>query len=736
MSATRQLRTFHSFEEDNIQGTVTVVDLSLVYFEVDEIYRVYPDITKDYPELPLVGSVVEIKNPKIFCHSTDTAVVGPCTECCFPSVVSSETINMDLFNFLKMRRCDENEVIAMDKILRKLQKYLPRINYTRVLKIILNVAPFKIRSLPIVDNADRQSFESVKVEFPSQLGYVKETSLQYKEFMNFIGGCYHGVHPNASIEKVNNIVTEYLLGWLETDSMYGWFILRDDKYKIPVKFYKNLVPTNYLGKCILIKKWTGFTEIFESNTRTVQYLLVNIRNVVIVDSPNCKIEKLFFTATEQCTRKKDIIVFELIGKSEIIYGYSGRSECFLEVKVLEYTDRQLNSNPFIFLALTAKHFAVVPYLRENAKYRMWYSGKLEVLHVPGHKELYKLRTAKHLYRACDDAIFQAVSNQNVADSSKYEDSHQIQSLLSAQANKFVSFALLVARKYFQTCNFPSYIPKRHEDIPFFDIPGQNKQMVVEFSDASSTTAFRLYFTDRDNYVFPIGLIKDMRVLVKYVEIYKNNYFKTTALTSFEILEYCPKVPFSSANLCFTDTRYWNWIEDKISVVFLGMHKYLPENCVVKGSFLLLSVLNLKIGLYCIMCLNLVARKLCPNCDREFESVSWELQIKMTLFGQDSISSRFKITTECIGFLYRLLRLPRARIKSFCEVFSKTRQLYIDFGDTSRDFSYEGEEVKEFLDDFCDYVRSEINYKQHPAIDAICVKQDSGCDWKMIDFNFV
>lgn len=61
---------------------------------------------------------------------------------------------MDLFNFLKMHRCDENELIAMDKILRKLQKCLPRIKFTRVLKSILNVAPFKIRSLPIVDNAD------------------------------------------------------------------------------------------------------------------------------------------------------------------------------------------------------------------------------------------------------------------------------------------------------------------------------------------------------------------------------------------------------------------------------------------------------------------------------------------------------------------------------------------------------------------------------------------------------
>lgn len=57
-----------------------------------------------------------------------------------------------------------------------------------------------------------------------------------------------------------------------------------------------------------------------------------------------------------------------------------------------------------------------------------------------------------------------------------------------------------------------------------------------------------YLNDWQHILMPFGLIPDMRVKVKNVLAQSRKYLKATIFTTFELIDYEPKMPFNTVNL--------------------------------------------------------------------------------------------------------------------------------------------------------------------------------------------
>lgn len=52
----------------------------------------------------------------------------------------------------------------------------------------------------------------------------------------------------------------------------------------------------------------------------------------------------------------------------------------------------------------------------------------------------------------------------------------------------------------------------------------------------------------ENLLYPLALLPEMRVILKYVTAEKGKYFKPSLFTSIEVISYEPEIEFNSANV--------------------------------------------------------------------------------------------------------------------------------------------------------------------------------------------
>lgn len=57
----------------------------------------------------------------------------------------------------------------------------------------------------------------------------------------------------------------------------------------------------------------------------------------------------------------------------------------------------------------------------------------------------------------------------------------------------------------------------------------------------------MYLNNWEKIMCPLGLIVDMVVIVRHACAHRN-YYKSNALTTFEIVDFCPEIDYSSSNL--------------------------------------------------------------------------------------------------------------------------------------------------------------------------------------------
>lgn len=122
------------------QGTVTKIEFSLLYFEIDDKFRIYIDLTKNEAEFPTLKDNVEIVDPVIFHGPTYTAVIGPLTNCQFLAVTKlTDSTDIDFYNCLKINNCSEHALISIDAILRKLN-YVSNSILQKIIKLVFENA--------------------------------------------------------------------------------------------------------------------------------------------------------------------------------------------------------------------------------------------------------------------------------------------------------------------------------------------------------------------------------------------------------------------------------------------------------------------------------------------------------------------------------------------------------------------------------------------------------------------
>lgn len=73
-------------------------------------------------------------------------------------------------------------------------------------------------------------------------------------------------------------------------------------------------------------------------------------------------------------------------------------------------------------------------------------------------------------------------------------------------------------------------------------------MIYFITDDCKKERVLLYLNNWETIQMPFGLLPEMRVLVRNVLPQKQKYFKSTILTTFQILDYTPKISFETANL--------------------------------------------------------------------------------------------------------------------------------------------------------------------------------------------
>ncbi|KAF7269140.1 hypothetical protein GWI33_017810 [Rhynchophorus ferrugineus] len=717
------------FQYDKIiKGTVTKIQFSLLYFEIDDKFRIYIDLTKNEGVFPKLADKVEIVDPIAFHGPSYTAVIGPLTNSQFPSVMKlTNSTDIDFYNFLRTNNCNEHLLMSIDKILRKFN-YVSNSTMQKMIKLIFG-------HLTRNNKNNCSNFENINIKVPTDLDYVNKDSRNYS-FLKFSDMFHYGVFPSQSVYKAN-CNSDLLFGYIEFDFHYGWFILKDPINQIPLLFYENIVDPAILDSYVVINKWLVFTEIFEEDSvNTLSYILIKSSDISIVQKMEREhSEQLLLNRTDICRDRGNSLKVQILRKSEIVFGYNSVPEYWIEMVVHEKNGKTLSPASAIFIILHGKYSKIYPFLKENKFYNIYYNKDMEKLNIISYKELYGLRTAKYLFKISEDAVFQETCDNPDVQLNKSIDLNQI---MEFKENEVISLSLMVSKKTIQCNKFPPFIAKRHKNMSHFGIPGKNNQMQLDLYDSDHKKYITLYFTDRDNYRYPIGLINDMKIIVKHVQVHKNNYVKTTVFTSFEILEYSPKMLFSSVNLCFTDRSTWLW-RKKSPQVLLGMYEYLPQNCIVNGKFLLIAILNLKFNLYCYKCHSLLRDNCCPDSEIANSDFSKNrVEIKMSLLVQDAVTSTFKIYTDNEDFLYDLLGFTQEKeVQSFLRTFSSIGLNYIDFTKTFPQSDDRNEDTRNFLEVFTEHIRTVVNFCQYPFVDAVCIRQSiSSHPWKMVEFHII
>lgn len=100
------------------------VNLQLLFFEVDHVYRIYINMASTPALLPHVQDTVEVVKLKAFNRSTYTGVMGPETVCIYSSSqdVSAEPCTQFLIS--SGVYSDIREIMAVDSIARKLIRFV------------------------------------------------------------------------------------------------------------------------------------------------------------------------------------------------------------------------------------------------------------------------------------------------------------------------------------------------------------------------------------------------------------------------------------------------------------------------------------------------------------------------------------------------------------------------------------------------------------------------------------
>ncbi|XP_060537184.1 uncharacterized protein LOC132708694 isoform X3 [Cylas formicarius] len=200
----------------SVKGCVTLVNKNILFYEIEQRYRVYPQIIGSQPvKLPAKGSTLIIDNTEGLIFRDDTIIT--CSETSIePSAAFSVIVDEnDIYlKALRSKSLGAKDFIVLDKVYR-IMKSRFQIDDLIAAKGLISVLKSSIE-LPASEASATQMLVPNVLKTPVDLNYINESSNLYKGFMDQYLFCpYHSL--------VNGSVVEVLMGHFTDLRTWDWW---------------------------------------------------------------------------------------------------------------------------------------------------------------------------------------------------------------------------------------------------------------------------------------------------------------------------------------------------------------------------------------------------------------------------------------------------------------------------------------------------------------------------------
>ncbi|KAJ3639460.1 hypothetical protein Zmor_002820 [Zophobas morio] len=290
----------------------------------------------------------------------------------------------------------------------------------------------------------------------------------------------------------------------------------------------------------------------------------------------------------------------------------------------------LKDNTYAGLRLQTGLLNLYLFLKSGHNYSMYYKKPLKKIKNHEIEELFSKSFC------CYDV---PLGTHFVATHSTYSDVSDVSDAFTKlRSHDLVSFKGTISLKLFNN-PIPSATSRVTNDRNFGTPGVKTHKILFEANDK----ILEVYLNNWENLAMPYGLIPDMNVIVHNVKPQKDKYYKSTVLTSVEIVSYEPKMRFETANLHDPD---WG------APFFLGAGHSIPSFAIIWGRASVRSISSLKIYA------------------QEIDFYEYELKGHITLIVEDSVGESKIIAKEdaAILLLRLLLGLEEVAFKKWVDGF--------------------------------------------------------------------
>ncbi|KAL1518289.1 hypothetical protein ABEB36_001931 [Hypothenemus hampei] len=434
------------------------------------------------------------------------------------------------------------------------------------------------------------------------------------------------VYPNRHKDDIKTETLEYLFGILYVSETYGQFLIKDDNKSFLVKFTKSTKNLHKLqDSFVLITKYTIFVETFKScSQKPLNYLLIEQDDVIVIKFQVEGKRPIFYEEYETI-QKGHLLYMQMIKKSDVICGYQGKLECWLECLITtENLDLRCQSDiiPKGFYAIIPEeHLQVVPFLNSETIYKIHSTEFSRFGNVFNYKELNYKRKYKEVILIASDSLWQQTTHPLFNNQCQYvfkDFNYILHQIANGPDNAIISFQLKLTRKVFTEKKFRSFYgsrvwktkkpldgPECNFWLPLGDI--DNLQQSLVFTN-NFGCFIDVYLTNRENFFYPLAVCENMVIQLNHVEVMKRRYLKSTIFTSIDIISFSPPFRYSSAVL-----NSWMW-PSKTPRFPIALFQGIPQNTIVHEMVSFVALYDLNLIFNCSNCGADVSNDSCVKCD--------------------------------------------------------------------------------------------------------------------------
>nr|XP_023022155.1 uncharacterized protein LOC111510464 isoform X1 [Leptinotarsa decemlineata] len=651
------------------EGVVTHVNEAFAYIILNNQTKVHLSLlllNNPSLSLPQVGARISFKNA----HKISSTYV-PCTTSELKGVPVEKFQPNAFVKFVESHRLGAQDLVTIGAVIGLLENNFqdlgPEIRET----IVLSLLKILLRLFSIPTKADHvclnKHISHLDLICINSCRHVEIQSSKYREFPHWS----FGVHPKPRKHSL-------LFGLVILQDLYGFLMLKDSLYQV-VCIFTNATPENIqsiVDSYVLIRNYKLITEIYkESDVPNLECILVDFQDVVkVFSSQKNEVSLYYFNSSAKRLKYNYSLEFQLVKKSMICIGENKRPECRLYISITKrnYT----NHNEFAFLILPSDYIRITIYLKEGRSYKLSHGT---VLKEPTCSELTRLYKCKIYEISNNEAYFELLDNEK--DPEKLLTVEECKKFVT-RSSELVSFSGVLKQKRFAN-KLSSRIPRR-TTVYGFGTPGSNNHQLV-FSCRENNTEVYLdcYLNDWENILMPLGLIPQIRLIIRNVQPQSKKYLKATALTSLEIQAYEPLIEFRTANLFGEFELDWG------PKFFLGHGNKIPFSVIVWGRVLSVQILSIKMTNRCKDCryINECPGR-CVQCGKGEKQMEFLSKLHVSdEYGQS------KVLVKHPGFLKAILDLQDKQFEIWMKAFEEIGEYNFDLFDeisdrhpeTDRDF---------------------------------------------------